>query len=161
MQDARGTQLARAFIATVEANAHGLQALLELLGRERQAIIDREPEVLERIARDKLELLQQIEHGASARARLQKAAGLDAGPEGSERLVRQLNDPSLTAEWQRLLSLGAEAATENDRNGQLVAQGQRMARAALDILTGRPRQQDTYGGVRRHSANAGASLGRV
>jgi flagellar biosynthesis/type III secretory pathway chaperone len=161
MQDAQHAQLARAFVATVEANAHGLQALLDLLTRERQAIIDRDSETLESIVRDKLDLLRQIEHGASARARLLQAAGLDTAPDGGHRLVRQLNEPTLTAAWQRLIALGDEAATENDRNGQLIAQGQRMARAALDILTGRPSRQDTYGGARRHGASGGSSLGRV
>jgi flagellar biosynthesis/type III secretory pathway chaperone len=161
MQDAPHAQLARAFVATVEANAHGLRALLDLLARERQAIIDRDPETLDSIVRDKLDLLQQIEHGASARERLLQAAGLDKAPDGGDRLVRRLNEPALTAAWQHLLALGDQAATENDRNGQLIAQGQRMTRAALDILTGRPSQQDTYGGVRRRGASAGASLGRV
>lgn len=161
MQDPRHAQLAKAFVATVEANVHGLQAMLELLTCERKAIVARDAGALERVARDKLDILTQIEHGAKARARLQQAAGLDGGPDGGNDLVRRIADATLTATWQRLLTLGAEAATENERNGQLIAQGRRAARDALDILTGRSRQEDTYDGVRRRGNRSGASLGRV
>jgi flagellar biosynthesis/type III secretory pathway chaperone len=161
MQDVRRAQLTRAFTATVEANVHGLQAMLELLACERQAIVARDPGALERITRDKLEILTQIEHGAKARARLLQAAGLDAAVDAADRLVRQLDEPALTEAWQRLITLGDRAAVENARNGQLIAQGQRMAREALGILTGRSNREDTYGGVRRRTAYVGASLGKT
>jgi flagellar biosynthesis/type III secretory pathway chaperone len=161
MPDAQRAQLARAFAATVEANVHGLQAMLELLTCERQAIVTRDPETLERIARDKLEMLTQIEHGAKARARLLQAAGLGDAEDGADRLVRQLGDPALTEAWQQLVMLGEQASVENARNGQLITQGQRMAREALGILTGRSNREDTYGGVRRRRTYHGASLGKT
>jgi hypothetical protein len=50
----------------------------------------------------------------------------------------------------------------NARNGQLAAHGQRTARAALGILTGRSQQDHTYSTLRRKSAAAnGYSLGKV
>jgi flagellar biosynthesis/type III secretory pathway chaperone len=97
-----------------------------------------------------------------ARDRLQRAAGLEDGLEGGGQLVSALNDVALRADWDALTELAHTVAELNARNGQLAAHGQRTARAALGILTGRSQQDHTYSTLRRKSAAAnGYSLGKV
>ena len=55
-----------------------------------------------------------------------------------------------------------DLAEMNDINAQLAAQGQRAARTALGILTGRPSGDDTYADLRRKPAAAARQiLGKV
>ncbi len=155
-------QLAKAFTATVQASLHGLKALEPVLRQEREALLGRDAERLENLAQQKLELLKQLEPGVQARDRLQRIAGLEDGLEGGGQLVSALNDATLTRDWEAMTELARSVAELNARNGQLATQGQRAARAALGILTGRSAHDDTYTGLRRKGDRAGGlSLGRV
>ena len=155
-------QLVKAFTATVQASLHGLRSIEPILQREQTALTGKDPEVLEQLVQQKLALLKQVRHSVEARDRLQKTAGLPAGPEGGEKLVAALKQADLTRDWEVLTELARKVATLNDRNGQLAAQSQRATRAALGVLTGRPDEQDTYSTLGRGKrAGGGYSLGKV
>jgi flagellar biosynthesis/type III secretory pathway chaperone len=155
-------QLIKAFTATVQASLHGLESLADLLQKEQDAVLGKDPERLEQLARDKLELLKQLEYGVQARDRLQIAAGYPAGFAGGDGLVGKLDQAPLSKDWQSLGDLGERVAEQNNRNGQLVIQQQQAARSALEILTGRLRQDDTYSTLRRKRGGiASYSLGKV
>ena len=130
-------QLGKAFTATVQASLHGLQSIEPVLQREQDALVGKDPETLQQVVREKLVLLKELEHSVQARDRLQKAAGLPAGNEGAGRLVEGLQQEALTQEWTALTEIAQRVAELNDRNGRLAIQGQRNARNALGILTGR------------------------
>jgi flagellar biosynthesis/type III secretory pathway chaperone len=155
-------QLVKAFTATVQASLHGMQALEQLLLRERQTLADRDADGLEQVAQEKLALLKQLQHSIEARDRLQQAAGLQPGLEDGGKLVELLRQAAISEDWNGLVELAQRVADLNEINGRLVSQGQRTARAALGILTGRPEQQDTYSTLRRGTRTAGGySLGKV
>ncbi len=155
-------QLIKAFTATVQASLHDLQSLEPILRREQKALTGKDPELIEGLAQQKLGLLKQLRHSLEARERLQKTAGLSAGPEGGEQLVAAVNRAELTQDWRAMNELAQTVASLNDRNAQLAAQCQRATRAALGILTGRDEQHDTYSTLRRHTAGTkGYSLGKV
>lgn len=155
-------QLSKAFVATVQASLHGLAALEPLLRQEQAVLRGKDPGPLEQIARDKLELLRQVEHSIQARDQLLRAGGLEDGQAGAASLVERIASPELGADWQRLVDLGRTVAGLNEQNGRLVLQGQRRAKAALEILTGRPSREDTYSTLRRRGAGAARySLGKV
>jgi len=157
-------QLSKAFAATVQASLHGLQSLHALLQREQQALTGRDPALLEQLVRDKLTLLKELEYSVQARDRLQVAAGLETGIDGGRQIAERCCSllPALTADWEKLNTLARTVAELNDHNGQLVIQRQRTTRSALEVLTGRPRREDTYSTLRRRTpAAASCSLGRV
>lgn len=156
-------QLSKAFTATVQASLHGLRSLLPVLEAEQQALVGKDPDRLEHIVQEKLGLLKQLEHSVQARDRLQRAAGVPVGIEGGDRLVEAFAIPELGTEWSALVAHARQVAELNDRNGRLVFQGQRNARDALGILTGRSASDDTYRTLRRKGGAAVASytLGRV
>lgn len=155
-------QLGKAFTATVQASLHGLQSIEPVLQREQDALLGKDPETLQQVVREKLVLLKELEHSVHARDRLQKAAGLPAGNEGAGKLVEGLQQQALTQDWVALTKLAQRVAELNDRNGRLAIQGQRNARAALGILTGRTASDDTYSTLRRRSGGvASYTLGKV
>jgi flagellar biosynthesis/type III secretory pathway chaperone len=155
-------QLLNAFRATVQASLHGAQTLEAVLEREAQALTGRDPAALEAVVKEKLALLQQLQHSVQARDRLQQAAGHPTGNPGAAALVDASGDPTLSADWQSLLAHAATIARLNDRNGQLAAQGQRATRQAIGILTGREATEHTYSAVKhRRRAVAGYSLAIV
>lgn len=142
-------QLIKAFTATVQASLHGLQSLQSLLQHEQAALTGKDPEVLQQIVQKKVDLLKQLEPSVKARDRLQRAAGLTAGLDGGSRIVETLAHDALRDEWAAMVQAARTVADLNDRNAQLVQQGQRATRAALGILTGRQTQDDTYSTLRR------------
>lgn len=155
-------QLGKAFGATVQASLHGLASLEPVLRQEREALLGRDAKRLEDVVQHKLDLLKQLEPSVQARDRLQRAAGLKDGLEAGGQLVSALGDAALRADWDALTELAHKIAELNARNGQLAAHGQRSARAALGILTGRSHQDHTYSTLRRKGAAAnGYTLGRV
>jgi len=152
-------QLLNAFRATVQASLHGAQTLREILEREGQALAGRDPATLEGIVKEKLALLQQLQHSVQARDRLQQAAGHPSGNAGTAAFIDDAADRALSTDWQALLEHAQRIAELNDRNGQLAAQGQRAARTAIGILTGREAADHTYSAVKhRRRAVAGYSL---
>lgn len=155
-------QLIKAFAATVQASLHGLQTLQPLLEQEQGALIGKDPARLNEIVQQKLALLRQLEPGIQARERLQRAAGVAAGLDGGAQLVASLAPDGLAADWDEMVLLARIVAELNDRNSQLALQGQRTIRTALEILTGRALQDETYSTLRRRSSGASCqTLGRV
>jgi flagellar biosynthesis/type III secretory pathway chaperone len=152
-------QAVNAFKATVQASLHGLSTLEATLESEREALMGRDPAVLEGIVKQKMALLQQLQHSVQARDRLQQAAGLTGGNDGGSTFIAELSDPVLAKEWQHLLELAETVSRLNDRNGSLTAQSQRATRQAIGILTGRDATEHTYSDVRhRRRASDGYSL---
>lgn len=155
-------QLIKAFTATVQSSLHGLESLHDLLQHEQDAILGKDPQRLEHLVKDKLELLKQLEYGVQARDRLQQAGGFPSGAAGGLQFVERVGQDALNEDWRRLGELGGLVAELNNHNGQLVIQGQQAARSALEILTGRSRREDTYSTLRRRgNAAASYSLGKV
>lgn len=137
-------QLIQAFTATVQASLHGLRTLEPVLQQEGKALLGRDPGALEAIVKQKVTLLQQLQHSIRARDRLQQTAGHPPGNAGTGALVRQIGNDVLSSDWSELLTLATQVAAMNHRNGQLATQGQHATRAAIGILTGRDQSQPTY-----------------
>lgn len=144
-------QLIRAFVATVDASVHGLHSLADVLQQEASVLVGKDPEVLEQVVKQKIDLLRQLEYSVQARDRLQQESGFDQGLAGGRQLVDLLDDAEISQRWTELMELSHAVSERNDRNGQLVVQQQRAARSALEILTGRPHREDTYRALRRRN----------
>jgi flagellar biosynthesis/type III secretory pathway chaperone len=147
-------QLLKAFTATVHASLLGLRELEPALQRERLALTSQNADDLSAAVSDKLEKLKAVEPSIVARDRLQQASGLKAGIDGGARLVDALGDESLQRDWRELTRLASEIARLNDVNGSIVAQSERTTRSALEILTGRPRNDVTYSELRRRQSGS-------
>jgi len=147
-------QLLKAFTATVHASLLGLRKLEPALQRERQALNSQDADHLADAVRDKLDKLKAVEPSIVARDRLQRASGLEVGIDGGARLVDALGDEDLRLQWNELTRLAGEVARLNDVNGSIVAQSERTTRSALEILTGRPRNDVTYSELRRRQSGS-------
>jgi flagellar biosynthesis/type III secretory pathway chaperone len=143
-------QLVSAFKATVQASLHGLETLESTLEAERAALTGRDPTALETVVKEKIALLQQLQHSVQARDRLLKTAGFVTGNPGGDAFVAAVNEPQLTDDWSTLLERATRVARLNDRNGQLANQGQRATQTAIGILTGHDQTEPTYAPARRN-----------
>lgn len=152
-------QLVTTFAATVQASLHGLKSLEPILEQEHLALSGRDPGRLEALVKEKMALLQQLQHSVQARERLQQTTGFEPGNAGGDALVAAIANDDVAREWSKLLELASRIAGLNDRNGRLAALGQHAAQQAIGILTGRDQTDHTYGTLgHRKRAAGGYSL---
>lgn len=149
------------FRATLEASLAELRVLRDILLEEQRALSGGDAASLEQAVRQKNDCLAQLEHSVRAREQMLQQVGLPGGLGGAERFVSQHFAPDELAEtWHELLTLSREVAELNDHNGKLALAGERHARQALGILTGRPASPDTYSPRLGGSVAGGHSLGK-
>lgn len=152
--------LKQLFKATVESSLDGLRTLVPLLEEERDALTQVDIEAIETVSQRKLEKLSELEHSVLAREHLQQQAGFKSGLEGGRELLREHFHPSeILSQWQELEKLSDQLQRFNDDNAKLALSGERHARQALGILTGRGDEGDTYS-AKAKKALGGYSLGK-
>lgn len=154
------TLLKQQFKATVESSLADLQSLLELLERERCALTAVDIETIETVSQEKMQMLEALEASVLARESLLKQAGLESGLPGGRLFIREHFHPDEMLEpWQHLEQLSAQVQSMNNDNAKLALSGERHARDALGILTGRSTDADTYGN-KANKKLGGYSLGK-
>jgi flagellar biosynthesis/type III secretory pathway chaperone len=133
------------FATAVADTLRHLEALQPLLEREHEALHGREPQTLNAVIREKLEVLGRLEAAMRGIETLLQRAGLRGGGAGGDALLERLPHPDeLGEQWRRLKTRAAEVDRLNARNGSLTKQAQRSTRTALSILTGRQTTDPSY-----------------
>ncbi len=156
-------QHARTFATLVAKTSKCLDVLVEVLLEEQKALAQHLPAALESVLPRKQQVLAELQPLVQGRDQLQQALGLPPGIAGGDQLLGTLPADSPPARaWARLRELAARVEELNRKNGQLVQHGQKTARTALGILTGRRNEPGLYG---RRGGNrttlAGHTLGTV
>jgi len=126
-----------------EELAASAEELLEVLDDERDALLGKDPAVLERAVARKLALLSSVEAILKAHATA-RAKDADA-------------DAPLHAHVNWLLE---EAVRRNELNGRIATQRELGVRQALDVITGKSATPAVYGrGGRNAGRRGGHSIG--
>ena len=122
--------------AAIASERAGVQALVEVLAAERQALSCGDTDRLSDMAPRKRELLLHIAHLGEQRNRLLERCGATPDRRGMERLLEANSDagPSRT-EWHALLELTKSAHRLNQENGAFIEAGMRANQQALSVLT--------------------------
>jgi flagellar biosynthesis/type III secretory pathway chaperone len=156
-------RLLPAFEAAVADTLRHLETLEPLLDRERDALGGRDPDALNAVVREKLEVLGGLEKAMRGLDGLFAHAGLPGAGKGGDALVAHADaSGDLGERWERLKTLAANVDRLNTRNGSLTKQAQRGARTALSILTGRQATDAHYDRKGRDKTRlAGQSLGEA
>ena len=125
----------------------GVQALVEVLSAERQALAAGDADRLADIAPRKRELLLHIAHLGEQRNRLLERCGVSADRAGMERLLDANGHASeCRDEWRALLEVTQQAHRLNQENGAHIEAGMRANQQALSVLTSAARSAaGTYG----------------
>jgi flagellar biosynthesis/type III secretory pathway chaperone len=99
------------------------EAMLQTLGRESEALVAGDAELLGSVGAEKARLVESLETLEIERRTLSTAAGDEAGDRGSP-------------QWQALLGLISACKDRNQRNGALVKARSEQVHIALQALRG-------------------------
>jgi flagella synthesis protein FlgN len=114
----------------------GVQALMEVLEAERQALASGDADRLTDTAPRKRELLLHIAHLGEQRNRLLERCGVTADRRGMERLLEaNAHAGDCRGEWDALLEMSQKAHRLNQENGAYIEAGMRANQQALSVLT--------------------------
>ena|SRR5688572_6779184 len=140
------TQLAAQLAASIHSERAGVQALVETLTVERNALGHGHTDDLSEIATRKRELLLHIAHLGDQRTRLLERTGFAADRRGMENWL-VANDPKgvARAEWNALLELTRKAHRLNQENAVFIDAGMRANQHALQALMTAGAAASTYG----------------
>ncbi|HEX2828991.1 MAG TPA: flagellar protein FlgN [Burkholderiales bacterium] len=140
------SQPAAQLAATIRSERAGVQALVETLTAERNALLNGLTDQLAETAQRKRELLLHIAHLGDQRNRVLERSGFAADRRGMENWL-VANDPSGVArtEWNALLELTRGAHRLNRENGAYIDAGMRANQHALQALMSASAAASTYG----------------
>jgi flagella synthesis protein FlgN len=133
-------------VTAIRSERAGIQALVDVLTEERNALREGQLDRLAEFAPRKRELLLHIAHLGEQRNRLLERAGVSADRRGMETwLVMHDAAGSVRADWQALLQLTQTAHALNQENGIYIDAGMRANQQALQALMSAGSANSTYG----------------
>jgi len=121
-------------LSQLQAERDHYQALLELVGREQEALRRAEAGEVEAIAHEKQAFLPRLAEFARARAQKLRAAGYPASAMGMESWLTQTAHQSCLAAWRHVVALVEEVRRRNQINGQLIEMQARYFALALATM---------------------------
>jgi flagellar biosynthesis/type III secretory pathway chaperone len=126
---------AAALAAAVRSERAGAQALLEVLGAERELLARSDTDAVAALTVRKRELLLHIAQLADHRKRLLQAARATPDRSGMQAVLEVVNpDDPLHTEWRSLLDITERARHLNNENGAFIEAGMRANQQALSVL---------------------------
>ena len=132
----------------------GYTNLLELLGREKRLLIERNFEAFAEVLEKKHQLLNQLSQLADHRLKVLKALKLEANNSGMTALIErqpEFGRQELFQCWQEIMQLVTNCNRQNEVNAKIAHRAQATSRQILNILKGAPLSQGLYD----KSGNAG------
>jgi flagellar biosynthesis/type III secretory pathway chaperone len=140
------TQLSAQLAASIHSERAGVQALVDVLTLERNALAGSHTDSLAETASRKRELLLHIAHLGEQRNRVLERGGFAADRRGMGNWLTT-NDPSgvVRAEWSALIELTKKAHRLNQENGIFIDAGMRANQHALQALMNAGATSSTYG----------------
>lgn len=122
------------------------KVLLQLLHAERDALRERQLDLLEDILQNKAEHLQSLENSAQQRAQWLGSSG-SGGPPLEYRWNSLLAEhaPHLQPHWKSLRELLQSCQAENEVNGKMLGRSQQTLNRVLGLLRGQNDSPTLYG----------------
>ncbi|MCK5639615.1 MAG: flagellar protein FlgN [Gammaproteobacteria bacterium] len=117
-----------------------LDCLQDILTQEYEHLKSRRVEALESLARDKQQLIIQLEQFSQQTAQLLQQTGATADKAGLEDFLSSMEKSLrevMLDEWEQMHEKLFECQQQNQLNGMIIEGKQRNATQALAILTGR------------------------
>ncbi|MBC3880150.1 flagellar protein FlgN [Undibacterium sp. LX40W] len=138
-----------------------MSALVQLLKKEEEVLVDNTPDKLETIVLEKNTLLTQIIALEKNRNSSLSQSGLSPDAEGMNLLFSQLSTSSdVQNNWERLLNLSSAAKENNRTNGILINRHMVRNQTTLNILQQNDQTASVYGadGQSRVNSNSGRGI---
>ncbi len=154
-----------ALSALLEAEEPLVSRLESVLEAEYAAITGREAAAIEQAARDKQEVVGELDRLDQTRRRWLSATELGVDRNGFEALVACHDNEAgeLAARWQALREHLERCRHANTRNGRLIEPARRVTEQAIAILLGNDLSTQTYDqhGARRGQGSGGHTSFKV
>ncbi|MCP3870497.1 MAG: flagellar protein FlgN [Gammaproteobacteria bacterium] len=122
------------------------RALLETLTLEHHELVHGDAQKINTVSERKLEQMKQLQRLSSERNRHLSQHETASGSQCIEGMLGAIDDDDRVHEnWRELKELVLNLRESNEINGSIVAHEQRQVQQALHLLTGRTRDNLTYG----------------
>lgn len=122
---------------SIEDAMAALEQLAQLLADECRLLGHRAPpEQMERLARDKRDVVAALEQIDVARQHTLREAGCDSPMQGMKQFLQLAQAPELAALWQGFLAKLREVRALNEANGLAIRRSQALVGAELKVLRG-------------------------
>jgi len=125
-------EMSSSLIAVLNEQIACAEAMLLTLGRENQALVDGDADLLNAAGAEKARLVEALEGLEQERRSLSDAIGATFTPAGAAPTAEDDGAPA----WRTLLDLVAQCKQQNQRNGALVKARSEQVRIALQALRG-------------------------
>jgi flagellar biosynthesis/type III secretory pathway chaperone len=122
-----------------------LDCLQDVLSQEYEQLKSRGVDALESLARDKQQLITQLEQFSQQTAQLLQQTGATADKAGLEYFLLSMEESLrgvVIDEWEQMHEKLFKCQQQNQLNGMIIEGKQRNAHQALAILTGRQTPQN-------------------
>lgn len=142
-------------IMTINISAHDVEtqiagdiaaceALLELLDKEKEALGNKDAEVLASVVEAKIEPLTQLENSARQRAMWANISSQDQAGEQWNQFLSELNQEKLKEDWEKLKSLTHECHKKNEINGKIIGRSRQVYGRLMDMMRGQVASPNLY-----------------
>ena len=152
------TQVSAELAAAIKSERAGVQALVEVLEAERNALSHGHTDSLAETASRKRELLLHIAHMGEVRNRLLERGGATADRRGMESWLAAHGDEATRTAWHAFLEVAHKAHRLNKDNGVFIDAHMRANQHALQALMSAGAAISTYGPGGRVNAMSSRTL---
>jgi len=124
--------------------------LLQLMKQEREALTQRNLELVTQLVEAKVIALEKLDYNSQQRCDLMRQVGLEVDEKQWPQVIAKINNPKLQMEWHELLKTVELCKQTNTVNGKMVARGQQTLARLLSIFRGQvsiPELYDQRGGT--------------
>lgn len=144
----------------LDQELRSLRAFVALLVREQDLLGKGAGDALSALAAEKSTMATNLARFAAARDAELERLGLPAGRSGMAAWLGAKTSSRLSADWNQLLVLAAEARALNETNGKLIGIQLQNNQQALSVLMSAADQAVTYGpDGQQKTGSGGRSLG--
>jgi flagellar biosynthesis/type III secretory pathway chaperone len=158
---ATSSQQQEQLIHLLNAEMETARQLEPVLESEHDALSRGDAEAILSLSEEKRTVMERMQKQLAMRNRFLQSIGLPPGREGTEQMAVSGND-RLAAAWQNLHQLIERLNQQNTINGGIVVLSHRFTRQAIDLLSGKQPNSDTYGpSGEQRSGTASISLAKV
>lgn len=148
----------KALFTQIDHDSQVADQLIELLGREQEALKQRNSQQLESLITEKNALLAALANSANQRRTWLTSQGKPADEAHWEELIQAMGGQKLDDLWQALQEKLQQCHHLNEVNGKMIARGQQTINRLLDILRGQfdaPKLYNQSGNTQTHKSRGG------
>ena len=139
----------------LQEDIQDLTRLSEILNKERTALKERSNTSIQTLASEKSTCIKSIEYRAKEKAMLFVDAGYQVKKGTFEKVISEIQDPSLQSLWRKV-NIGLRfCQDQNTVNGKVVSHSLKRVNKLMDIIRGQHNKPNLYGSSGKENSIGG------